>query len=245
MSKPSSHADHFLPTWLIGLGSAIIAGHLLAISASVLAVRSGPWPTFFGDSVDEPPQFATSIDSVMRPGYLESLRLAYHYDPPSNRPEQPGVAFEARLKNASGETVTTLKIPDSSANPWVQHRQRLLAQALAPDLRVEPPRGEVIAAPGRQVPTVEIWRPDPTATLQMRSVSQNDQVLREPDVWQPTELSKLLVRSYARYLCRKYGAASAEIVRRTRPWIPPVVVFENEAPPEPTDLVAVYGEFRQ
>jgi hypothetical protein len=59
----------------------------------------------------------------------------------------------------------------------------------------------------------------------------------------PTEWSLILVRSYARYLCQKHGAASAEVVRHSRETAPPLVLLMGEPPPDTiNDLVASYGD---
>ena len=56
-----------------------------------------------------------------------------------------------------GKPISTLRFPDAQANPWVRHRQRLLASALAPDFPVAPLGGEFIPPPGGKVPTFDIW----------------------------------------------------------------------------------------
>jgi hypothetical protein len=59
----------------------------------------------------------------------------------------------------------------------------------------------------------------------------------------PTDWALVLQRSYARYLCRKYGAVSAELLRHTREPVSPAILFGNAMPPNALeDLVASFGE---
>ena len=57
--------------------------------------------------------------------------------------------------------------------------------------------------------------------------------------------STLLARSYSRYLCRKHGAATAEIIRLTREPLSPQLLNPNAIDPKNPafeDLVASFGE---
>jgi hypothetical protein len=249
-----------LPRWLVAAGSAAIAYHLVAITLPVLDTPSGPWPTPVGRSLDEPPYFAHAA-APLATLHGKYLRVAHSYHFVTNRPgDTPGVEFEVRLRDEGNNLLETLRFPDPGANPWVRHRQELLASALAPDLPVEPPAGEVIAPPGAAVPTVPIWtlpddpplvlaginspRPgaDDKVPLRLNLVPQH-LIPRNRGVMRPTDWSLVLARSYARYLCRTHGAATAEIIRHTRESVPPGVLFGNEVPaPAFDDLVASFGE---
>jgi hypothetical protein len=217
---------------LYGLASIAIAVHLLAVLASVLAARSGPWvvpvPTV-GESPAEPPPFAQALDSLFRTTYLTPLRLTYNYHFLGNRPEQNGVRLEVRLRDESKNEMATLEIPGKSANPWVRHRQSVLARALGDDQPVPPPQGEVVAPPGQKLPTVEIWREVTPRTLKIEEVDVNH-VPRERTVMRPSERSRIQARAYARYLCRVHGAASAQIIRHHREPVLSGMVFLPQVP---------------
>src|SRR5438094_425610 len=119
-----------LPFALKVAGSVFAVGHLLLIGLYALAAESGPWPYNNGPSTSPGPQFATTIIwDVAYPLYLRPLRLTNDYHFASNRPAEYAVYFEVVLKYEYGE-VKTLKFPDDKANPWVRHRQQLLAQQL-------------------------------------------------------------------------------------------------------------------
>jgi hypothetical protein len=240
----SSNNPNPLPSWLIGLGSVVIAGHLLALAISVLAAISGPWPTPYGGDTAPAPAFASCVDTVVRPHYLQPLKLTHNYHFDTNRAEQPGIYFKVQLKSASGETVATLKFPEDDANPWVRHRQGLLALRLGSDQPVQLRPGEGVAAQGQHVRTIQFWKPAPDRSLSL--VSKPEHLVRdEGPVSRPSDLSLVLVRSYVRYLCRTHGAAFGEITRYSRDPISPVVVLQRDIPPGPAndELVAHYGEF--
>lgn len=62
----------------------------------------------------------------------------------------------------------------------------------------------------------------------------------------PPEWALIVARSYSRYLCRTYGAASAEIIRSTRPPVAPGPLFGAEAAPANFETtVASFGEVSQ
>ncbi len=99
----------------------------------------------------------------------------------------------------------------------------------------------MIAAPRQKAPTVDIWEPGPGGALNIKTVPQH-LVPRDRPVFRPSELSLVLARSYARYLCRAHGAASAEIIRHTKdPYLPASLLFEDSSPPAPEELVARFG----
>ncbi|HEX5271215.1 MAG TPA: hypothetical protein VFW33_12030, partial [Gemmataceae bacterium] len=242
------------PGWLVAAGSAVIVFHLAAIVIPVLDTPSGPWATPMGRMPGDAPAFAHEAAPLANL-HSDYLRVAHSYSFVTNRPgDIPGVRFEAVLRDKEGN-VTTLKFPDPNANPWVRHRQELLATLLAPDLPAEKPLSDVIAPPGEKPAMVDIWAlpgedftasagpptapPDRKLPLHLEHVPQFR--LRYRDYWKPTDLSVVLARSYARYLCRAHGAASAEIVRYTREPVAPDVLFGRDAV-DLTETVASYGE---
>jgi hypothetical protein len=243
MPRPRPDAPRELPPWLTGLASAAVAFHLGAVALLALAAPSGPWPTAFGTSTAAGPQFARGVSAVTTPYYLGPLKLTHNYHFAGNRPGATAVYVEARLKDAAGRPVATVRLPDETANFWVRHREALLAQWLTDDQPVQPRMGEAIPAPNRAVPTVSIWDGEgPGRPLALRAVPEH-LVPRERPVFRPSDWSLLLARSYARHLCRRYGAASAELVRHTREPVLPAVLFLPEPPADAFDeLISNFGE---
>jgi hypothetical protein len=242
MSKPiERHVA--LPSWLVVLGSAAIAGHLLAVVAMVLAAPSGPWPSAVGSALSTPPQFAYSLNNLIPAEYLKSLGMTNDYHFFRNRPVLPGVSFEVRLQDEAGSHLATVKFPESHSNFWVRHRQSLLARGLADDQPVEPPQGEMIPAPNRSVPTVQVWDIAEKGGLELRKV-QEHLVPRDRPVFRPSERSLLLARSYIRHLCRTNGAAKAELIRHTQEPIPPAVMFMSDQTSTGAfnELISNFGE---
>jgi len=230
---------------LIWVGSAAIVFHLAAVLFLVLAAQSGPWATPFGESPALGPLFATKINDTVTPWYLQPLRMTHNYHFMSNRLNNPEVYFEARLKDDQGK-VTTLKFPDATLNPWLRHRQSLLALSLEEDIRVQPPRGEVIPAPGKQMKTLTIWEPVQGETNLRLQEKPEHLVAKDRPVFRPSEWSLLLARSYARHLCREHGAASVELIRHSKEPVVPAVMFLEDAPFGTFDeLVCSFGEYRR
>lgn len=254
MHPPLSPTAGAPPRWLVLVGSAAIVFHLAAITLPVLDMRSGPWPGGFAEA----PAFAHSARALSTL-HARYLRVVHSYDFPSNRPSDlPGVEFEVRLRDADGKVLQTLRFPDAKANLWVRQRQELLARNLAPDQPLDPPGAELLAAPGQKIPTVSFWtlptefgagseKPSLTGDtnqLLLRTVEYN-QVPRNRQLMKPTDWAMVLQRSYARYLCRKHGAASAEVLRHTREPVAPAVLFGRELPPTALeDLVSSFGEVK-
>jgi hypothetical protein len=242
MTRPRPDAPRDLPPWLTGLGSAAVAFHLAAVGCLALAAPSGPWPTAFGTSTATGPQFARAVSACTTPYYLAPLKLTHNYHFAGNRPTAPSIYVEAWLKDAEGRHIGTVRLPDERANFWVRHRQALLAQWLTDDQPVQPRMGEAIPAPNQAVPTVAIWGVGADHALALRAVPEH-LVPRERPVYRPSDWSLLLARSYARHLCRRHGAASAELVRHTREPILPAVLFLPEPPADAFDeLVSNFGE---
>src|SRR5690606_10998124 len=133
--------------------------------------------------------------------YLSSLGLAHHYRRVTNNPALVGGAIELRLEAADGSPLGSLPLPDPRCNWWVGHRQALLARALADDLPVFPPEGEMVAAPGHALPSSPFWELSPGGGLELRNVPQH-LIPRERPVFRPSDKSLLLARSMARYVCR-------------------------------------------
>jgi hypothetical protein len=220
-----------LPGWLILVGSLAIVFHLLTIVVVVIASRSGPWPSPFGPSEQEPPAFVWQQNAGGRPlsdlafGYLQPLHLANSYHFSSNRTDYSAVRFEVRLKYADGGEDKILQFPEEDANFWVRHRQSILAQNLGNDEPKQPPGPNTIPAPGEEVERVKVWEPGTGGrefhlrSKPVTSISQK-QPLNGPSRW-----SQLLAKSYVRYLISKHGADSAELIRHSRDVIPPMVLI--------------------
>jgi hypothetical protein len=173
---------------------------------------------------------------------LKFLKMTHNYHFATNRPGAAAAYLEVRLKDASGNEVATVKFPDDGANFWVRHRQSVLVSWFTDDVPVMPPQGEVVAAPHQQVPTVTIWDSTGPRRLRLRTVPEH-LIPRDRPVYRPSEVSMLLARSYARYLCRLYGAASADVVRHSKEPIPPVVLFQDDTPAGAFDeLVSDFGK---
>ncbi len=244
------------PGWLIAAGSAVILFHLAAITIPILDTPSGPWATPMGRMPADPPDFAHAAAGLSNV-HGEYLRVSHSFNFVTNRPaDLPGVRFEAVLRDKDGNVTQTLQFPDPNANPWVRHRQEVLASALAPDLPAEKPASDIIAPPGQKPAMVDIWAlpgedftasavppppssPDKKLPLRLQSVPQFR--LRYRDYWRPSEWSLVLARSYARYLCRANGAASAEIVRHSREPVGPDVLLGGDGV-DLSEIVASFGE---
>lgn len=231
-----------IPRSLAALASLAIVFHIGSILTNVLAAPSGPWPTPSGGEMASPPQLAQSINRELSPDYLQPLKLTHNYHFPSNMPGRPGVWFEVRLWDKSGRELKTLRFPDTAASAALWRRHSVLAQALADDRPVEPPTGELVAAPGRKVPAVPIWDLASNGELRLKTVPGH-LVPRDRPVYRPSDWSLVLARSYVRHLCREQGAAKGELIRHTREAIPPTVLFEKEVPPDAfRELISHFGE---
>jgi hypothetical protein len=233
-----------LPNWLLWLGSAAILFHLLALVIVVLAVPSGPWslPPLGSDRAD-PPAFATQISDFTTQYYLQPLQLAANYHFESNRTDYDTVYFEALLRDSNGKVFQTIRFPQSMANFWVSNRQVLLAQNLGADDPVEPPRSEIIPAPGQRMPTVFIWSDLEDGVRKLQEVPQH-RIPRDRPVFRPTESAMGLARSYARHLCREYGAASVELIRHSRTRLFPIYMLNDPPPGAFDELICSFGETR-
>jgi hypothetical protein len=195
----------------------------------------------------EPPSFAQALDGPAARDYLNLVKLTHNYHFAGNHPMVPGVYLEIRLHDAKGEPLATMRFPDSehereAPNASVRFLQGIFAQGFVPDQPVAPLEGEAVPAPNQQAKTVAIWDIDTNESLRLRQVPEH-LVPRNRQVFGPTEWSLVLVRSYTRYLCRKQGAASAEVIRHSRDVFPPTGLLTGPPPPGAfKDLIASYGE---
>jgi hypothetical protein len=188
-----------------------------------------------------PPAFARALSDYLAPKYLRPLRLPVGSQMGTDRRGEAAVYFEAKLKGSDGKVIT-VKVPDDRANSWLRHRQVALARGLIPDIPVMPRPGEALAAPGQDVGNVTIWDMTTPQQLTTRTIPEH-LIPRDRPVSRPNDWSMVLARSYARHLCRAYGAESVELVRHTKYPIPPLALFMGEPPQGAFDeLVANYGE---
>jgi hypothetical protein len=222
------------------VGGVVILFHLAALVVAVLAAPSGPWPGPMGSMPSFPPQFAIDLDRVTA-FYRQALKLTHNYHFRTNRPVAAVAQFEIRLLDEAGQQIGAQRYPDNNANPWVRHRQALLAHWLTDDEPVAPPMGESIPAPTRAMPMTMVWEPDGTRKLRLQTIPEH-LVARDRPVERPSTWQMLVVRSYARHACRTSGAASAQIVRYSRFPVPPAAVFTPNVPASNFDeLVSDYG----
>lgn len=244
MSQNPSASAVGVPRSLMLFLSVLIVFHLGAISVRALNARSGPWPTEMGPDMATPPQFANSLDGATA-WYLKAIGMTSSYFVPSDRVTLPGIYLEARLMDEAGEEIARVKVPDDGSNPWVRHRLRQLARNLGDDRPVPVPRSKVIPPPGQMVPEVDFWSVNQESPNHWRLTRQsiNDFSPNQP-YFRPSDVSLLLVRSYARHLCRQHGAAKVEIIRYHQNPIPPSVLAVDEVPPGAFDeFRSTFGEF--
>jgi hypothetical protein len=245
MSKSPNAPPRALPRWVKLLASAAVAFHLTAVLALALSAPSGPWLTAVGPSPALGPQFAAVVSSVTTDHYLKHLRMTHNYHFATDHPEIVGIYFEARLKDAKGEPIRTVRFPEASANPWLRHREFVLAMGLANDQPIQARPGEVIAAPKQKVNQVTYWDNTKGPVLRLETVPEH-LLPRDRQISRPSEWALLVARSYSRYLCRQYGAASVEIVRHSREPVRPELMFMEQPPVSAfTTLVSNFGEVRR
>jgi hypothetical protein len=188
-----------------------------------------------------PPAFVETLNKETR-GYWYALRLGPNDSVGGDRPVLPGIFVEVRLKDAGGNVVKTVRLPDPDANAWVRHREELLVQGLVPDQPIMPPQGESIPAPNQEVRKVPIWQGPDGRPLRLQQVPEH-LIPRRQGVMGPTDRSLILIRSYVRHLCRQHGTTSAEVVRHSRDAISPMAYLMGPPPPMAfTDLIASYGD---
>jgi hypothetical protein len=159
MRTPPSEDRFHLQSWHMTAGSIVILLHLAAVAICGFMMESGPWPTDMGQSSALPPQFAQAGYRVAGPVYFEGLRIGPGSRYLTNRPgQQPGIWFEFRLKDDKGNITQVLKFPDAKANPWVRHRQSILAMWLGQDRPMQPLESEVIQPAGKRQERRTVWR---------------------------------------------------------------------------------------
>ena len=235
-----------LPVGLARLGAALITLHFLAIGVVVLAAPSGTWPTRFGESMSPGPKFAEALNNnIVAPAYAGPLRLNSNYHFASNRSLISAVYFEARLKDSEGTVTKTVKFPGDSGNFWRRHRYKLFALGLGSDIPVQPPGGEVIPAPGKQMEKMIIWDITDPKMWRLKEVPEH-LVPKDRPVMRPSEWSLLLAHSYARYFLRDSDVASVEIIRHSKDQVLPAFMYVPSPPPGAFDeLVCSFGEERR
>lgn len=231
-----------LPLWLKALGSAVVLGHFFFLGVYVLNQPSGPWPTTFGESTAEPPQFATTLS---QPDYLRWLRMTHNYRFATNFVANPEVKFEIKLYDKAGRQTQVLHFPEEGGNPWERHRFHLLAMNLAPDMPIQPNFGERVG--GKEAnPDVEIWDvPDARGVQRLKTVPQN--LIPRDGAMGPQPWAKIAAQSFIRYQCRLHGAVSGELIRRSRNAVEPSLILIPDLPPAEErerfrEMVASFGK---
>ena len=244
MPSPSSSSPAInIPRPVIFLASIAIAFHLIAIVANVLAAPSGPWPFQEREGLTMPPQFAQGLTQAFGAPYLKFLHMTSNYHFMTNRPGSPDAYIEARLKNRSSGDAKTAKFPDPSANFWVRHRQSLLAQALGGDMPYNL-EGERAPPEGKDAPRVTIWKQEKDGSMKLDEEREHEirDLMRSGPVIRPSDLSRILARSYSRFLSRLFPEASAEVIRRSRNSVSPTAFSMGGPPPQAfEDMVANFG----
>jgi hypothetical protein len=235
---------------LASAASLAIVAHLGIVLVHALAAPSGPWPGPDGPGMAAPPTFVVALDSSSQ-GYLKAIRLTGDGHFVGNRPGNPGVFLEVKLKDAEGNLLSTVRFPDDPEKSWnplavyadwrLRRLQEIFATGFVPDQPINPLEGEAVPAPHQNIKTVPIWDEPSNQSLALRRVPEH-LIPRNRPVMGPTEWSLILARSCCRYLCRHYHAASAEIVRHSRDIVPPTVLASEKLPPAAfSDLLASYG----
>jgi hypothetical protein len=236
--QPAAH----VPRWILWVGSIAIVCHLGAVGVNTLAAPSGPWAENDGRMVP-PPLLASKFNQVFAADYLKPIRMDRNYHAEANRSLfTPGVWLEFRLKDEQGEQIAVVKLPDDDENPMVRHRQSLLTIPFTEDMRHVPPQSEVIAAPGKEVPRVQIWEEVGRGKLALKTIDINQ--IPKDGVSGPDEWMFLFARSYARRLCREYRAAKAEMIRHHQNQAPPDILDREQVPQAMfQEVTSNFGEF--
>jgi hypothetical protein len=251
MAQPLDRSSRELPVWVVVGGSLLIILHFLAVGAVVLAAQSGPWwvPQLSRESPALGPKFVETIGDTMSAHYLEPLRLAQTYHFNSNRlGKTSAIFFEAKLRDAQGALIQTVRFPSADDNFWLRHRYQVLAQNIGNDQIYQPRGGEVVPVRGAKTPTVTIWDTSNPKFWKLKTELEH-LVPKTSQVWQPSELSRIWAASFQRYLLREYDAAvSVELIRHSRNPVLPDYMYmkENELPPDAfEELTCSFGEYRR
>ncbi len=250
MAHSLDRSSRELPPWVVVVGSLLIILHFLAVGAVVLAAQSGPWwvPQLARESPATGPKFVEKISETTAEYYLEPLHLAQTYHFNSNRlGKTSAIFFEAKLRDAQGALIKTLRFPGADDNFWLRHRYLVLAQNIGNDQIYQPRGGEVVPVRGAKTPTVTIWDTTNPKFWKLKTEFEH-LVPKTSQVWQPSELSRLWAAAFQRYLLREYDAASVELIRHSRNSVLPDYMYmkENELPPDAfEELTCSFGEYRR
>jgi hypothetical protein len=236
-----------LPRWFMIVVSVFIVFHFSSVVVRVLATQSGPWASMDGGAMPAmPPRFAWKAYQSLPGQYLHALQMPYDYHFVTDQTRRIGVYLEARLKDQDGKEIARLKFPDENASSWVRHRQQLLMDKLTDDVPVQVPMTERVAAPGQQTPMVTIWENYERNKMRLKTQPLNDLITnsrQQGPVFQPSDLTWIYARAFARYVCRTHGAAKVEIVRVHQNPIQPEVLFNQDVPSEMFDPnYSTFGE---
>ncbi len=224
----------------------------------MLASSSGPWYSPLGETPATGPKFAELINDPFAtlstspertrplPDYLWLIGLSHNYHFTANRLMVSAVNFEARLRDAQGVVIKTIKFPDNSANFWLQYRYKLLALGLGNDQPVQARAAEAIPAPGKETVKVTIWDTSDPKLWQLKQISEH-LVPKDRQVMRPSDWSLLLARAYERFLLREYpGATSVELIRHSRDQVSPEYLYSDNPPPAIfEELVCSFGVARR
>jgi hypothetical protein len=128
----------------------------------------------------------------------------------------------------------------------VSFRERLLAIGLADDEAVPVPRGEIIPAAGKKMPTVSYWDAGPDDKVGKLTTSEIHLAPKNRELYKPRDWSLQLARSFMRHALRQEGLARAELIRHVRPAVMSAMLYMDEPPPGTfTELVNSFGEQRR
>jgi hypothetical protein len=248
MSQHTSKGAGVSSGWwnaLLFMATLLILFHFVAVGARILAAPSGPW--FFspeeGADFARPPQFAQGISAALTPTYLKAIKMDQDYHFVTNNPRLPDVRIETRVREQTDQAVKVVVWPDEKANFWVRHRQSLLAQALGGDMPYNL-EGERAPPEGKDAPRVTIWKQEKDGSMKLDEEREHEirDLMRSGPVIRPSDLSRILARSYSRFLSRLFPEASAEVIRRSRNSVSPTAFSMGGPPPQAfEDMVANFG----
>lgn len=233
------------PLWARLVASAAIVVHFGAVATIVLGAPSGPWFDGEGPGMATPPQFA-QLPGPYADEYLRFVKLNNNFHFAENfisKFDTTGTVawLEVKLRDASGQEVSTLRLPDPNASGSVRFMQQLLVEALNTDVPVEPLPGERIPAPNQAVNTVRYWEESESGPSRLSTIEEH-LIPRDRPVFGPSATALILAQSYANHLCQKHGAASAELIRHAKPFIPPDFLFPGwQGGSEFNEMVVTFG----
>jgi hypothetical protein len=250
MSLQQTSAPRPLPALLKVAASVFALFHLGALAILAMEAQSGPWvaPPPIGVSMEMGPLFARTItERVTFPYYLKPLRMTHNYHFDSNRPELTSIAFEVVLKDHEGKTIgAPMKFPDPKANRWVRHRQTQIARTLGNDqpvLRLGPDKLRPVDPMSIDITLVDVWKmPDKEQPHILQLTSVPEHLAADQGEVKPSQVSKILLQSYVRHLCRKHGAKTATVVRIHRDAIAPAFWFTPEGQPNSMPPATAFRE---